>query len=305
MGIVYSRRGENDLAIECYERQMRICEELGNRRGISIAIGNIGIECYSRGEYDRAIECYERKMSICEELGDRSGISNTIGNMAIVYQVLGEYDRAIECYEGQMCIDKELGDRNGVALAIGNIGSACLSLGEHERALENFHRAAEEHRAIGSRFGLTHWLLGIGQLLVELVQAGEALPEYLSQFVPDMTVETQHAASLRYARTCVEESIAISDNISKPDTQFDGRVMLALIEAAEGNEDVAVQCLIGMLADTASDAQRAEIHYRLSNLGESGHAAQAQALYEALYAVIPNHEYHTRIDELKAAGKAS
>ncbi len=90
MGVVYHSRGEYDRAIECYERQLRISEELGDRGGIAIAIGNMGLVYASRGEYDRAIECYERQLRIAEELGDRSGIAIAIGNMGMVYyQIAG------------------------------------------------------------------------------------------------------------------------------------------------------------------------------------------------------------------------
>ena len=129
------------------------------------------------------------------------------------------------------------------------------------------------------------------------------MPEYLPDYIPGATEETWQAMSLRHARNCAEEGLAISEEISKPDTQFIGRVLLAKIEIAEGYSDVALQRLTGMMEDATEDNHRAELHYRLWKLGESGHAGQALALYEALYAATPNHEYHTRIEELKAAGE--
>jgi len=302
MGIVYDVRRKFDRALECYERQLSIAEELGDRSGILMAIGNMGVSYYMRGEYDRALERHERQLSIAEELGDRGSASNAIGCMAVVFARRGEYDRALKCYEQQLSIAEELGNRRFASLAIGNMGAVYQELGAHDRALESYHRAVEGHRVIGYRHGLTHWLLGIGQVMVELAQAGGKLPEYLPTYLSNVTIDRWQAIAVDHARTCTEECIAISDDLSKPDTMFDGRVHLARIEAAEGRIDVASQRLYEMLENAADDAQRAELHYRLWKLDERGHAAQAVALYKALYAATPNHEHLKRIEELTAAG---
>jgi tetratricopeptide (TPR) repeat protein len=309
MGLVYYLRWEYDRAIECFELSLHIYEEMGDRSGISMVIGNMGIVYHGRGEYDRAIVCFERQLLIGEELGDRGGISVAIGSMGMVYVKRGEHDRAMECYERQLRIDEELGNRSGVARAIGNMGNVYSDRGEYERALASLHRAAEEHRAIGFRFGLTYWLLGIGRVMVAVVQETSEMPEYLLKYIPGATVETWHATSLRYARTCAEECIAISDDMSKPDTQFNGRILLARIEAAEARRDVALQCLTEMLETASDDDQRAELHFWLWKIDESNaindHHAEALRLSQMLFERTPVPFYSERIEELQAAGAGS
>jgi len=301
MGMVYFDHGELDRASECFERSLRIDEELGDRSGVAVSIGNLANVYAKRGEYDRALEYYERQLHITEQIGDRRGTSRAIGDMGVVYAGLGDHDRAIECYERQMGIAEQIGDPISVGRAIGNIGSVYDSQGAYGPALERYHRAVEEHRPVGFRYGLTHWLLGIGQVMVELTQAGASIPEYLTKYVPGATAETWRAMSLMYARRCAEECCAISDELSKPDTQFHGRVLLARIEAAEGSRDAAVKRLIGMLENAQADLQRAEVHYWLWKLGESGHAVDALALYQSICAAAPDPNYRTCIEELKAA----
>jgi len=302
MGIVYDIRGEYDRALGCYERQLSIAEEMGDRSAIALGNGNMGILYSSRGEYDRALGCYERQLTIAEELGDRSRAVQAIGNMGIVYHGRGEYDRALECYERQLSVCEELGDRTGAFLAIGNMGSVHQDLGAYDSALDCYHRAAEEHRAGNFLKGLTHWLLGIAQVLVELVREGGGLPECLPTYVSGANAGTWRAMSLQHARECVEECISISDDMSKSDTQFDGRVLLARIEEAEGHRDVALQRLTSMLDVAAGDEHRAELHYQLWKLSQSDHASQALALYEALHVRTSNHLYRRRIAELTDDG---
>jgi tetratricopeptide (TPR) repeat protein len=296
---------------------MNICEAIGDRVGITYAIGNMGNAYFERGEYDRAIALQERKLSICQELGDLRGISMAIGNMGNVYSSRGEHDRAIECYDEQIRISSELGDRRSIYYAIGNLGGTYASRGEYDRAIEQLHHAAEEHRAIGDRPALSEWRRAIADVLVELCATAEEMPEYAPTYVPGLenppdpagqstTLDGQwRVMCLRYARECAEESIAICDELSIPDILFNARVLLARIDAAEGRRDVASQRLRTMLEDASNDAQRADLHYQLWKLGESNHAVPSLALYQSLYAATPNHEYHKRIEELRAAGESS
>ena len=297
LGWLLHLRGEYDKAMEECKQALELYTELGDRRGISAAIGNMGIVYNNRGEYDRAIECYERQLRICEELGDRNGSSIVIGNMGVMYANRGEHDRSIECYGRFLRISEELGFRRGAGIAIGNMGRVHHSRGEYDQALECFHRAVEVHRAIGFRYGLAYWLEGIGRVLVNLPQAAD-MPEYLPRYVPGATLETWRAAALRYARTRAEECIAISNELSKPDSQFSARILMAYIEVAEDHTDLALQRLSSMLAEATDDAQRAELHYWLSKLTDDNgdHHAEALRRYQSLFEIIPKHEYRQRID---------
>ena len=285
--------------MECYSRKLAISEELGDRSGIAWAIGNMGNVHLDQGRYTEAMECYSRHLTICEELGDRSGMSSAIGNMGIIHSAQGRYTEAMECYSRKLAICEELGDRSGMPNAIGNMGFVHAERGEYDRALECYAQATERHRVIGFRAGLTVWLAGTAETLLKLLdQAAGEMPEYLLAWLPGATEETWYTLALQHARECAKECVAISDDISKPDTQFSGRVLLGRVEAAKGRGDVAIEQLVAMLAEAREDSQQAELHYWLWKLGASGHAAAALGLYHALYARTPKHDYRKRIDEL-------
>ena len=105
-------------------RAPELYTEFGDRRGMSQAIGNMGIVHCNQGRYAEAMECFGRQLAISEELGDRSGMSTAIGNMGIVHWYLQErYAEAMECFGRQLAISEELGDRDGMSAAIGNMGN--------------------------------------------------------------------------------------------------------------------------------------------------------------------------------------
>jgi hypothetical protein len=196
------------------------------------------------------------------------------------------------------------------------MGTVYAKCGEYARALDAFARASAEHRAIGFRYGLTYWLEGSADALLELTESNDPMPEFLSTYLPDISEATLvrsggwRAQALRLARDQAEECVAISREISKPDTLFAGCVLLARIDAAEDRRDVAVQSLHDLLQEAVDaegspggDEQHAELQYWLWKLGEREQAATALALYETLYAKTPKYQYKQRIEELKAAGE--
>jgi len=340
MGLAYSNRGEYDRALECYREQEEICRELGDRRGLAQTIGNMGIVHNERGEYDRALECYREQEEICRELGDRRGLAQTIGNMGTVYVRLGEMDRALECFRRQEEIGRELGDRREAAYTSVNMGTIYLNLGEYDRALECYRQAETISRELGERRVVAYAVVNMGtvhgergeydralecyrqaetisremgaratlsrslddlaRMLLELVEDAGEMPEYLPLYVPGLVPEEWRATTLRRARELAEECLAISEELSKPDTLFSSEILLARITGAEGHPDVAAGRLLELLPNVDDDDLQAELHYRLWKLGAGGddHGGRALQLYRRLFERTPNDDYRRRIEEL-------
>ncbi len=317
-GIVYSSRGEYSKALACYGEQEAIARELGDRRSIAVAVGSRGMVHSSRGEYSEALACYAEWEAIVRELGDRRSIAIAVGNRGNVHRSRGEHSEALACFAESEAIAREVGDRSSIAIAVGNRGSVHSDRGEYGEALACFRQAATEHGEIGFRFGLTYWLSETARVLVELVEQEGELPEYLREYVPDAEGGTWQAISLRVAREQAEECVSISEELSKADTLFKGRVLLARIEAAEGRRDVALQRLTGLLEEATTPTpaledsghpseermgQCAELHYRLWKLSatDADHGLEAEQLYAALFERIPKHDYRVKLEELRAA----
>ncbi len=317
-GNVHWSRGEYSEALACYGESEAIARELGDRSSIARAMGHRGLVHWSRGEYNEALACYAEQEAIARELGDRSSIAHAMGNRGIVHRSRGEYSKALACYAEWEAIARELGDRRSIALAVGNRGIVHSSRGEYSEALACYQQAATEHGEIGYRDGLTNWLSGTAHVLVELVEQEGELPEYLGEYVPDAEGGTWQAMSLRVAREQAEECVSISEELSKADTLFNGRILLARIEAAEGRRDVALQRLTGLLEEATTPTpaledsghpseermgQCAELHYRLWKLSatDADHRSEAEQLYAALFERIPKHDYRVKLEELRAA----
>lgn len=311
-GLIYTQREEFDRALECYLQQEAICRELGNRFGISRAVGNIGIVHHERGEIDRALDCYQEMRDICRDIGNRHGLALAIGNIGVVYRDRGEHDRALECYREQLSICRELGDKGGLAQCIGNMGVLYENIGNIQHAIISLSQAIEDHRAISYKSSLIWWLQKLANILLDIASLNTSMPEYLPEYIPDSVGEDWRRGVVRRARTYIEESIANSEELSMHSTQFNGRVMLARVDALEGDVDSALEHLHGMLLGAHSDVQRAELWYRMWNIDKTfatdeldvgnarreEHRLEALKLYTVLFQETSRYEYRLRIDKL-------
>lgn len=307
-GLLHWRRREYDEALECYREQEEIARELGELSHVGMAIGNRGSVYADLGEYDKALACYDESEQNARELANPLGIANSVGNRGTIFSDLGEYDKALECFREEERIEREEGFRKGVAHAVGNRGTVHSKRKEYAEALACFRDAAHEHREIGFLYSLTSWLAETTRTLIELAGRDGEMPSYLPEYVPGLEARKDGPrvdwplVTIRHARKHAEECLAISEELSKQSTIFKSQVLLARITAAEGDINEATEALQGMLYNTVDEDQRAELHYWLWKLGAADHAAPALALYEALHAAIPDHDYQQRIEELKGRG---
>jgi len=93
------------------------------------------------GEWGRALEYYDKSLTISEELGDKQGISSALGNIGIVYQNMGEWGRALEYYDKSLTISEELGDKQIISNALGNIGEINIKNGDLDEAKNNLEKS--------------------------------------------------------------------------------------------------------------------------------------------------------------------
>lgn len=312
MGNIHGDQGRLAEAMECFNRHLALAESLGDKSGMSIAIGNMGIVHRQQGRDAEAIECYERHLAIGESLGDKSGMMRAIGNMGVVRFEQGRYAEAMKCCERHLAIAESLEDKSGMSRALGNLGNVHRELGRHEESFTSFRSSREIARSIGSFVMARNGAQNLAAILLDLATSSKEVPAYLAASLPDQNADDCHAGVLNLAREYAEECMAIARQNSLPDSFFAGKLILARIDAAEGNAAGATQKLEAMLADTKDENERAELHYWLwrsransnspapSELEFAGtHRREALRLYESLYAKTPKFEFKKRIAELK------
>jgi tetratricopeptide (TPR) repeat protein len=317
LGMIYCDQGEHQRALEYYREQLSIVQELGDRQRTSDAHCTMGILYQAMGDNDRALECYAEQLRISRELGYRSGIGSATANMGNIYHEQGEYPRALECFELLLGIARELGDPQRISNAIGCMANLYARQGRYAQALECYRDALASQREIGYLAGMTSWLYGAAEVIVELVLDVGEMPAYLPPYIPGLLeagplpADGWRKLSLEEARRQAEECAEISSRLRHSNALWATRLLIARIDAAEGDPDAAIRKLHTLLGESADDDLRAELYYYLwsihssyhpVSIGDQGSAelyrTEALRLFEDLFEKTPYENYRQRIEEL-------
>ena len=238
-------------------------------------------------------------------MGDWRNIALAVGNRGLVHRNCGESAEALSCFEEEEQIVRELGDRRSIAIAVDNRGIVYTHRGEHAEALACFQQAADEHRAIGVFSGVAHWLSRIAHVWLALSEEGIQSSSSIPEDLQNIDQKNWRPTVLQKAREAVEEYIAVNQN-----SPSSSRILLARLEAVEGDRDTAGGQLKEMLAEATEtedllqrDQSCAELCYWLWRIEEEESRtekdrAEALRLYRSLYEKTPKHEYLERIQEL-------
>jgi class 3 adenylate cyclase/tetratricopeptide (TPR) repeat protein len=175
LGLVYSLQGEHQASLDSFRRQAELATELGDQAGLAEAIGHMGSEYRERGEYALAMECYERELAIVEQLGNRRESLFAIGNIGLIYQFRGDYPSALANLSKVLDLAVEIGDQQTVTIAAINIGELYRAEGEHARALACYQYGLAAAIELDDRMSIVGTVGNIARIYLDQGQHAAAL----------------------------------------------------------------------------------------------------------------------------------
>ncbi len=147
MGYLSHMQGDYTLALEWYQKDLRISERVLGKDHPSTATtyNNIASVYKAQGDYARALEWYQKALRIRERvLGkDHPDTATTYNNIAGVYDDMGDYARALEWYQKALNVKESvLGkDHPDTAITYHNIGTLYFEQGDFREALQWLEKA--------------------------------------------------------------------------------------------------------------------------------------------------------------------
>ena len=132
----YAALGQGDYAqaAERFGEALALYRELGDDRGVAVALAQQGWLLVARGDLDRATELSDESLAMARALDDRRTASVALSNLAEVAVASDDLARATELYDQALTLRREVGDRRNVANALVNLGRTELARGEDVRA---------------------------------------------------------------------------------------------------------------------------------------------------------------------------
>jgi len=177
--------GENEKALEYYNKALPLEKELGDRSAEAYVLVGIGRVYNKLGQNQRALDYGNQALLLQRTTGDAAGEALTLSNMADVYALLGENQKALASCNQAVELEKAIGDFKGEARTLTSMGNIHARLGAHRKALEYDNQALLLERAVGDRSNEAATLNSIGNVYNGMGENQKAL-EYFNQALPLM-----------------------------------------------------------------------------------------------------------------------
>jgi tetratricopeptide (TPR) repeat protein len=128
-------RGELEDARRLQAENLRLRREIGEGRGIAIALNNLAIVAKNEGDYPAAIKLHRECLDLQKQLGNRRGIAVTQSNLGNALLLMGDTVQADTMLRESLSILRELGDKSSLA-------STLEAFADAQHRLDRFREAA-------------------------------------------------------------------------------------------------------------------------------------------------------------------
>jgi tetratricopeptide (TPR) repeat protein len=113
----------------------------------ALTLNNIGVVYKTSGEYEKAIEVYQENLNLYEQIGATLGMARSRINIANIYSFLGlDYEKALEYYNESLRLFREYLEEepddhrgiSGIAQTHMNLGITFRAMEDDDQAIANF-----------------------------------------------------------------------------------------------------------------------------------------------------------------------
>jgi predicted ATPase len=150
---------------------LSLFRDLGDQRGIGLALHGLAWSAWHGGEYADAKQSFQDSLAVFRQVGDLEGIQASLHGLGYICWILGDYERGRELHLEMLRLCRETGSQGGIARALGDLGIDAIGLREYEKAHELFGQSLAIYRDIGNAKGMC-------DELGDLAEAANALGDY-------------------------------------------------------------------------------------------------------------------------------
>jgi non-specific serine/threonine protein kinase len=174
-GRLAMRQDDRAAADAYFQEGLEIDCQLGDRRGLAVALFQIGHVARVRGEYPVARSRFDEARRIFEALGDSYWLAQTHQDLGVAAFFQGHLATAREEYETSLALYKQLGDELGIVSALNDLGEVALLDGELESARSFLSSSLAMARRLDDKERIAMALAGLAGLAAAQGRATRAL----------------------------------------------------------------------------------------------------------------------------------
>ncbi len=181
LGIEHSFQGNNDRALDFYNRALQDALLLGDAALTSECYGSMGILYKSRGNYLTALDYYEKALDMAKNGNDRNWEAACYVNAGNIHRRTGNFVKALDYYLKALKYFEQAGEKRRIAVTFVNIGDLYDEQGDRVKAREFYDQALQISLAAGDNLMIMKGCLNMGSVLLADDQPREAR-RYLEKF---------------------------------------------------------------------------------------------------------------------------
>jgi len=174
-GVVYSEESNHYMALENYQKALKLYEETGKQTDISKALNNIGIVYKAQQDYPKALEYLKKAQRLQNQL-DEKNEPVTLTNIGVIYFETKQYDQALKHYNTAGNLFKQSNNNRGLALLYNYLGDYYSKQKNVPSATEFYRKSLDLYEEGQNKFGAALALYNIGRLYSGQQKYAEAMP---------------------------------------------------------------------------------------------------------------------------------
>jgi tetratricopeptide (TPR) repeat protein len=146
---LFMRVGKPNEAIPLLQQQLKLADEVGDRKSYSNALNSLGLCHLQRGDDKAAEQLFEQRLAIAKEIKDTQGQGNTLNNLATIYMNRKQYGPARKLLQQRIELARVINDRRGEATGLMNLGKMHQELSQRAEAEKTLKQALTLMQADG------------------------------------------------------------------------------------------------------------------------------------------------------------
>jgi class 3 adenylate cyclase/predicted ATPase len=258
-GLIHTRQGDYDSALDMCQEALRIAQSLDEVAVLARAYNLLGHITRLSGQSAMAIKDFEMGLGLYERAGDLHGQAMSHNLIANVYFDTGHWQAAHERYRQARSAFDLLGDVYNRAFADNNLGGIALNQGRLDEALDDYHSALEALARIGGSeyvLGVLHNNLGAayvrrgeieagrdhlftGLHYFERTQSRDFLPELYRHLAEAALAAGEYAAAEQHS----QQALAAARELAMRNEEGNAQRVLGQVRAAQQQWPEAEQLL--------------------------------------------------------------
>lgn len=153
-GMLATRQDDNTSGEAYAAESLALYRQIGDRRGMALALQNLGRAAYGQQRYDLAMQRNEESLALRRELGDTIGVARNLGNMGRIARFQGDFACASFLLDESARQSRALGDTSGLAISLGNAGHMARDRGDWAQALPLIEESLALYQALDDKRGI-------------------------------------------------------------------------------------------------------------------------------------------------------